>query len=118
ISPDLIETFKGGLVDWRSAGIDRDIFMLFAGLEVDAHIGNLSGGSAFLYVTDIPGLMLNAWAMGDALPRTTVHYKDLRDRDGTLGPLSRLFTEFFYDLECKGYRRVDAAPAELAEAVS
>jgi hypothetical protein len=117
IPPEMIRLFQGGLVDWSSTGLDKDVFMLFAGLEVEAHIGNLSGGSAFLYISDIPGLMLNAWAIGDALPRTTVHYKRVCDLDGNLVPPKRLFTELFFDFEAPGYIVEDATPEDMATEV-
>ncbi len=116
-TPDMIRRFQGGVVDWHSTGLDKDVFMLFAGLEVDVHIGNLSGGSAFLYISDIPGLMLNSWAVGDALPRTTVHYKRVSDRAGNPVPPARLFTEFFFDFECADLVVEDATPEEMADAV-
>jgi hypothetical protein len=117
LSPELIAEFDGGLVDWRSSGLDKEIFLLYAGLEVDVHIGNLSGGSAFLYVTDMPGLMLNAWSIGDALPRTTVHYKRVSDRNGRPIAPARLFTDFFFDFECKGCVVEEATPEDMAAAV-
>src|SRR5262249_19621696 len=81
---ELVDELAGGLVDWRVAHVNRDAFSLFAGTEVDIHIGSLSGGSSFLFAADIPGLMLNAFAPGDALPRTTVSYKWLSQPDGVL----------------------------------
>ena len=108
---------KGGVVDWRSSGVEPDDFLIYAGTEADIHIGNLSGGSAYLYVTDIPGLMLNAFPFGDSLPKTTVHYKRLYETNGSLVAPDQLFTKFFFDHDCSGYRLEDASPDELAEVV-
>lgn len=116
-SSGTVYELAGGLVDWRAAGVDRDAYMLFAGTEVDVHIGSLSGGSAYLYVTDIPGLMLNAFAPGDALPRTTLYYKWLFHADGTLVSLENLLGGMFYDHQLHGCRLVDNTPEEMAEAV-
>jgi hypothetical protein len=113
----MIAERAGGLVDWRAAGADRDEFMLFAGTEVDIHIGSLSGGSAYLYVTDIPALMLNAFAPGDALPRTTVCYKWLYDSADSLVGLEPLLGGMFYDHQLHGCRLVDNTPDEMAESV-
>jgi hypothetical protein len=107
----------GGIVDWDIAGLDRDSFRLFAGTEVDLHIGCLSGGSSYLYVTDIPGLMLNAFAPGDALPRTTVYYKWLFEADGQPVGLNDLLGGRFYDHQLHGCRLVNNSAEEMAEAV-
>jgi putative glycosyltransferase (TIGR04372 family) len=114
---ELIAERKGGLVDWRAAGVDRDAFRMFAGTEVDIHIGSLSGGSAFLYVTDIPGLMLNAFPPCDALPRTTVYYKWLFHADGSLASMEELFNGMFKDHQLHGCRLVDNTSEEMVEAV-
>ncbi len=107
----------GGIVDWRSAGVDREAFGLFAGTEVDLHIGSLSGGSAFTFVTEIPSLMLNAFAPGDGLPRSTVYYKWLIKDDGSMPTLEQLLGGMFYDHQLHGCRLVDNNPEEMAEVV-
>ena len=114
---DTIAALAGGLVDWRAAGVDREAFSLFAGTEVDIHIGSLSGGSAFLFATDIPGLMLNAFAPGDALPRTTLFYKWVYRPDGILVPLGDLLGGMFYDHQLHGCRLANNTPEEMVEAV-
>jgi len=116
--PAMVAEREGGLVDWRAAGIDRDAFNLFAGTEVDLHVGSLSGGSAFVFVTDIPALMLNAFAPGDAMPQTTVAYKWLYRRDGTPVELTDLLGGMFYDHQLHGCRLVDNTPEEMAETVA
>lgn len=118
VPPRIVAACEGGLVDARAAGVDRDRFSLFAGTEVDLHIGSLSGGSAFVMVTDIPALMLNAFAPGDALPRTTVHYKWLYENNGTVASLADLLGGRFYDHQLHGCDLVDNTAEEMAEAVA
>jgi len=115
---DTVADFAGGLADWRAAGVDRDAFRLFAGTEVDIHIGSQSGGSAYVNVTDMPALMLNGFAPGDALPRTTVSYKWLYDADGAVVGLDRLLGGTFYDHQLHGCTLVDNSPDEMAETVA
>jgi putative glycosyltransferase (TIGR04372 family) len=107
----------GGVIDWQSAGVDRHDFNLFAGTEVDLHIGSLSGGSAFTFITEIPALMLNAFAPGDGLPRSTVYYKWLIQDDGSMPTLEQLLGGMFYDHQLHGCRLVDNTAEEMAEAV-
>jgi putative glycosyltransferase (TIGR04372 family) len=117
---EMIAGMAGGLVDWRAAGLRRDAFGLFAGVEVDIHIGSLSGGSAYVFVTDIPALMLNAFPPGDALPRTTVSYKWLYEDDGEgkLVQLPDMLRGRFYDHQLHGCRLLDNSPDEMAEIVA
>ncbi len=117
VPPGMIAAMGGGLVDWRGAGVDEDAYRLFAGTEVDVHIGSLSGGSAFLLATDMAGLMLNAFAPGDALPKTTVSYKWLIHADGTLVGLEDLLSGKFYDHQLHDCRMIDNSPEEMAEIV-
>jgi hypothetical protein len=118
VSAGMIAQMAGGLVDWRAAGLHQDAFRLFAGTEVDLHIGSLAGGSAYVFVTDIPALMLNAFAPGDALPLTTVSYKWLfREDAGPVG-LEQLLGGMFYDHQLHGCRLVDNSPHEMAETVA
>jgi hypothetical protein len=114
---EMIAGMAGGLVDWRAAGLRQDAFRLFAGTEVDIHIGSLSGGSAYVFVTDIPALMLNAFPPGDALPLTTVSYKWLYEADGTLVRLPDLLAGRFYDHQLHGCRLIDQTPEEMADIV-
>ncbi len=114
---DMVTAMAGGLVDWRAAGVDEDSFKLFAGTEVDLHVGSLSGGSSYLFVTDIPGLMLNAFAPGDALPRTTVSYKWLFEDDGIIVPLEDLLGGRFYNHQLHGCHMIDNSPQEMADTV-
>jgi hypothetical protein len=113
----LIDKMAGAAVDWRAVGVDPDKFRIFAGTEVDLHIGSLSGGSAYVLVTDIPALMLNAFAPGDALPRTTVGYKWIYESDGSMASLDELLGGKFYDHQLHGCRMVDCSPEEMAEIV-
>lgn len=113
----MIAAMSGGLVDCRAAGIDPDSFRLFTGTEVDLHIGSLAGGSAYLLVTDMPGLMLNAFAPGDAMPRTTVSYKWLYQADGQLVGLDHLLGGMFYDHQLHGCSLVENTAEEMAEIV-
>jgi hypothetical protein len=115
---DMIADFAGGVADWRAAGVDRDEFRLFAGTEVDIHIGSQSGGSAYVYVTDMPALMLNGFPPGDALPQTTVSYKWLHDPDGGLVGLSDMLGGMFFDHQLHGCHLVDNSPDEMAETVA
>jgi hypothetical protein len=116
--PDLMDKMNGGLVDWRALGVDPHVFRLFAGTEVDLHIGSLSGGSAYVFVTDIPALMLNAFAPGDALPRTTVSYKWLYGQGDQLVSLEPLLGGMFFDHQLHGCRLIDNSPGEMAEIVA
>jgi hypothetical protein len=115
---DMIADFAGGLADWPAAGVDREEFRLFAGTEVDIHIGSQSGGSAYVYVTDMPALMLNGFPPGDALPQTTVSYKWLHDPDGGLVGLDRLLGGTFYDHQLHGCSLLDNSPDEMAQTVA
>ena len=114
---ELREVREGGLVDAPSAGVDRDTFRMFAGLEVDLHIGCLSGGSAFLYTADIPALMINAFAPGDGLPRTTVYYKWLVRQDGSPLSLNELLGGMFFDHQLHGCDLIENSTEEITEAV-
>jgi putative glycosyltransferase (TIGR04372 family) len=115
--PGWADEMPGAVVDWRSAGVDPNAFRLFAGTEVDIHIGMQSGGSAFVCITDIPALMLNGFPPGDALPRTTVSYKWLYGEDGAVVGLDRLLSGTFYDHQLHGCRLVENSPEEMAETV-
>jgi hypothetical protein len=61
--------------------------------------------------------MLNAFAPGDALPRTTVSYKWLYHPDGTLAELDVLLGGLFYDHQLHGHKLVDNSAEEMAEIV-
>jgi hypothetical protein len=116
-STDVIRELDGGLVDYLTANVEKDVFQLFAGTEVDMHIGTLSGGSSYVYATEIPALMLNGFAPGDGLPRTTVYYKWLFRDDGSMPALSELLGGAFYDHQLHGCRLVENSPEEIVEAV-
>jgi hypothetical protein len=106
-----------GVVDWRRAGISKDLFHVFCGTETDLHIGNLSGGSAYTYVADIQTILIDAMAFGDAYPKATIQYKRLLRPDGSLVPLAALFKDYSLDFECRGCRIVDASALEMLEVV-
>jgi hypothetical protein len=105
------------VVDWRRAGVSKDLFHVFCGTETDLHIGNLSGGSAYTYVSDIQSVMIDAMAIGDAYPKATVQYKRLLRPDGSLIPLSTMFKDYSLDFECLGCQVVDTSPLEMLEVV-
>jgi hypothetical protein len=106
-----------GVVDWRRAGISKDLFHVFCGTETDLHVGNLSGGSAYTYVADIQTILIDAMAFGDSYPKATIQYKRLLRSDGSLVPLATLFKDYALDFECRGCRIVDSSPLEMLEVV-
>lgn len=116
--PELVAAYGGAVVDWRASGTDRDTYMVFAGTEADIHIGNLSGGSAFLWVTDMPGLMLNAFPPGNAIPNATLHYKSVHGPDGRPVPLETQLSGLFSDIDTHGYVVETCSPQEMADVVS
>jgi hypothetical protein len=105
------------IVDWRRLGISRDLFQVYAGTETDLHIGNLSGGSAYTYVSEIQTVLVDALSFGDAYPKATIQYKRLLDTEGSLVPLPTLFDRYTLDFECRGCRVVDATAEEMLEVV-
>jgi hypothetical protein len=117
-SESRIAEYAGGLVDWRAAGVARDVFHLFAGAEVDVHIGCLSGGSTYSFVTDIPSLMINAFPPGDAYPKSTVYYKWLFDLNGHIASLNDLLAGKFFDHQLHNFQLINNNADEMADAVS
>ena len=116
--PDEMKSKYGdGLLDWVVLGVDREAYMIFSGTEVDMHIGSLSGGSAYVYATDIPTLVVDGFTFAEGLPYSTMHYKRLRNPDGRPVMPKELFSSFAFDFECTGYELIDSTPSEIKEAV-
>lgn len=117
LSQNLREEFSGCLVDWNDVSCNKDIYQIYAGLYTDIHIGSFSGGSAYSHVADIPSLMVDVFAFGEALPFSTVHYKRLRAADGRLVSPTVLMTDFTFDYICEGYEIIDNSAGEILNAV-
>jgi hypothetical protein len=105
------------VVDWRRLGISQHLFHVYAGTETDLHVGNLSGGSAYTYVADIPTVLINALAFADAYPKATIQYKRLLRPDGSPVPMATLFDKYALDFECRGCEVVEATPLEMLDVV-
>jgi hypothetical protein len=105
------------VVDWRRLGISKHLFNVFAGTETDLHIGNLSGGSAYTFVTDIQTVLIDALSFGDAYPKATIQYKRLLRADGSLVPMATLFDKYALDYECRDCRFVEATAQEMLDVV-
>ena len=114
---NLREEFAGAVIDWRDVETGRDLYQLFAGLYTDIHIGGFSGGSAYVHIADIPSLMIDGFAFGEALPFSTVLYKRLRAKDGSIVPPHQLISDFFFDYDCEGFELIDNTPEEILSAV-
>lgn len=115
-----LEQFPVGVpvVDGRGLGVDRNLYQVYAGTQADFHIGNFSGGSAYVYTNAMPNLMLDSLAIGEASPFSTVHYKKIYTPEGRRVPMDVLFRELFFDYECRGYNVVNHSADEILEAVA
>ncbi|MCH7553982.1 MAG: TIGR04372 family glycosyltransferase, partial [Chloroflexi bacterium] len=118
INASEFETFRGGLVDARHAGVDNGIFSLFAGFEVDIFIGEAGGGSWLPLLKNVPSLMLNAFPYLFGLPNSWIYYKTARDSSGRLVHYADLWNERAYDYELAGLTIEENTAEQILEAVT
>src|SRR3989338_8133387 len=117
--PEAVYTRYGGmLVDAKRLGVRRDLFALYAGTTADLFIGENGGGLLPPLVNGIPSLSLNAFPYGHGFPNSWVYYKTVRDQEGRLVPLAKLFAEHTHDWELQGMSVHHNSAEEITRAVS
>jgi putative glycosyltransferase (TIGR04372 family) len=117
IDREAVRQFGPMLLDAESLGIDRHLFSLFAATECDIWIGEDGGGTSIPMIANRPMLGINWFPYYAVFPNITLFYKYLRDARGGLVAPHRLFNQFAFDWECRGYDILNNAPAEIAAAV-
>lgn len=116
VSDDMINAFPGSIVDAKALGLDWESFSLYAGFEVDIHIGCFSGGSAAADINAIPNLMLNAFPPDHSLQRSVNHPKWVYRTDGKLMDLSSMLRGDFRNCYARGNRIEENSATEITTA--
>ena len=114
----LVAEFHGAVVDARSAGIDADLFSIYAGTEASISVGDVGGGTWLPGLNGIPRLVINTFPYFYGFPGAWMYYKDLRDAHGRSVEPARLFREYAYDWDGAGMQVVDNSAEEIAAAIS
>lgn len=117
LPPPLFRSFGGLLVDARSAGVDKDVFSLFAATEADIFVGEVGGGTWLPGVNGIPRLVFNAFPYFYGFPNSWMYFKILTDQGGRPVDYRDLFANHAYDWEARGLKVHNNSSQEIAEAI-
>jgi len=117
LSVELYEEFRGMLLDYRFAKVDRKLFNIFAATEPHIFIGEHGGGSLLPGINRIPRLLVNMFPYYVALPHSWMYYKTVTDETGKMIHFKTLFSKYPYDFELPGMTLHSNTSNELAAAV-
>ncbi len=109
--------FGGMLVDARHAGVDPEMFWLYAATEADIFVGQNGGGAWLPGINGIPRLVVQALPYTSGFPNSWMYYKGIRDEGGSLVPYQRLFEHCAYEYEFPGMTIVDNTGSEIRDAI-
>lgn len=94
--------FEGRVVCAEWLSVDPRAFSLFAHTEADIWIGQQGGPCVLPVINHTAMLVVDAFPFGNALPNAWMHYKTVREPDGSLVHYSRLFNEYAYNRSVRG----------------
>lgn len=119
LSSSMFHEFKGMFVDYKNLGVNKDIYNLFATLEIDISICEAGGGNALPALKDIPRLYINAFPYFNGMSNAWFYYKTIRDsQNNNLVPLQELLTTYAYENDFHGMKVCCASTDQILEAVS
>ena len=116
--PDEVsQEFKGLLVDAQHAGVNEQLFYLFAATESKLFVGDTGGGIWLPGIKAIPRLVLNAYPYFHGYPHSWMFYKTVRDGTGKLVDYRRLHEQHAYDFQPEGMTIHTNTKQEITDAV-
>jgi putative glycosyltransferase (TIGR04372 family) len=117
LAPDVARRFGGMFVDHAVAGVDRQLFSLYAATRSDIWIGTDGGAALLPVVADLPMLAINWFPYYVVFPHMTMFYKYMVRPDGELVAPHELFGRFAFDWSCEGYELRSNTPEQIRAAV-